>query len=75
MKERLLLMRDIVDCQLLDAEAERITKVAGVEAERRSEGSPVLSAILVGPEPLARRIGPRTGRLVQRITGGRRTIR
>lgn len=75
MKEKLQLMRDIVDCQLLDTDGERITKVAGVEAERCSEGSPVLSAILVGPEPLARRIGPRTGRLVHRITGGRRTVR
>src|SRR5918912_1753523 len=75
MKGKLLLMRDIVDNQLVDCEGERITKVAGVEVELREDARPVVRALLVGPEPMARRIGPRLGRLVQRITGGRREVR
>ena len=75
MKKELLLMRDLVDNQLVDCEGERITKVAGVEVELREDARPVVRALLVGPEPMARRIGPRLGRLVQRITGGRREVR
>ena len=68
-------MRDVVDCQLLDSEGERATKVAGAEAESREGARPAIRALLVGPEPLARRIGPRVGRLVERITGGEREVR
>lgn len=75
MRDELLLMRDIVDCQLVDCDGERVTKVAGVEAELREGGRPVVLALLVGPEPLARRTGPRIGQLVERITGGRREVR
>src|SRR5918911_173917 len=75
MKRKLLLMRDIVDNQLLDSEGERVTKVAGVEVELREDARPMVRALLVGPEPLARRVGPRVGRLVQRITGGKREVR
>src|ERR687886_414138 len=74
MEKKLLLMRDLVDNQLVDSEGERVTKVAGVEAELRENTRPVVRALLVGPEPLARRIGPRVGRLVQWITGGRREV-
>ena len=35
----------------------------------------MVRALLAGPEPLARRIGSRVGRLVERITGGRREVR
>ncbi len=75
MEDELLLMRDVVDCQLLDPDGERVTKVAGVEAKFREDGRPVVLALLVGPEPLARRIGPRIGRLVGRVTGGGREVR
>lgn len=75
MKRELLLMRDLVDNQLTDSQGERITKVAGVEVELRAGARPVVRALLVGPEPLARRVGPRVGRLVERITGGRREVR
>ena len=75
MERKFLLMRDLVDNQLLDSQGERITKVAGVEVELREDARPVVQALLVGPEPLARRIGPRVGRLVQRITGGNREVR
>ena len=74
MERELLLMRDLVDNQLVDSQGERITKVAGVEAELREDGRPVVRALLVGPGPLARRIGPHVGRLVERITGGRREV-
>ena len=75
MKRKLLLMRDIADSQLLDSQGERVTKVAGVEAESREDARPVVRTLLVGPEPLARRFGPRVGRLMERITGGRREVR
>jgi sporulation protein YlmC with PRC-barrel domain len=74
-KRELLLMRDLVDKQLMDSQGERITKVAGVEVEPREGARPVVRALLVGSEPLARRIGPHLGRLIERITGGRREIR
>jgi sporulation protein YlmC with PRC-barrel domain len=74
-KRELLLMRDLVDKQLMDSHGERITKVAGVEVEPREGARPVVRALLVGSEPLARRIGPHVGRLVERITGGRREVR
>jgi sporulation protein YlmC with PRC-barrel domain len=74
-KRELLLMRDLVDNQLMDSQGERIAKVAGVEAESRKGDRPVVRALLVGPEPLARRIGPHVGRLMERVTGGRREVR
>jgi sporulation protein YlmC with PRC-barrel domain len=74
-RRKILLMRDVVDNQLLDSDGERVTKVAGVEAEFREGERPVVRALLVGPEPLARRIGPRVGRLVERITHGNREVR
>jgi sporulation protein YlmC with PRC-barrel domain len=73
-RREILLMRDLVDNQLLDSDGERVTKVAGVEVELREGGRPVVRALLVGPEPLARRIGPRVGRLVERITRGKREV-
>lgn len=75
MRKKILLMRDVVDNQLLDSDGERVTKVAGVEVELREGERPVVRALLVGPEPLARRIGPRVGRLVERITHGKREVR
>jgi sporulation protein YlmC with PRC-barrel domain len=74
-RREILLMRDVVDNQLLDSSDERITKVAGVEAELRGDARPVVTALLVGPGPLARRIGPRIGRLAERIIGGGREVR
>ena len=68
MKRELLLMRDLVDNQLMDSQGERITKVAGVEAESREGDRPVVRALLVGPEPLARRIRPHVGRLMERVS-------
>jgi sporulation protein YlmC with PRC-barrel domain len=74
-KTRLLLMRELVDNQLLDSQGERLTKVAGVEAELREGSRPVVRALLVGPEPLGRRIGPRIGRIAARIKRVKKEIR
>lgn len=74
MNRELLLMRDIVDNQLLDVNGERVTKVAGVEAELREGRRPVVKGLLVGTGPLVHRISPRIGELIQRITGGRREV-
>jgi sporulation protein YlmC with PRC-barrel domain len=75
MRREILLMRDVVDNQLVDSDGERVTKVAGVEAEFRAGERPLVRALLVGPEPLGRRIGARVGRLVERITRGKREVR
>src|SRR6185437_871988 len=71
-----LLMRDIVDNQILDADGERVTKVGGVEAEASDDGAePVICNLLIGPEPLARRVGERTAACVRWLTRGGRTVR
>jgi sporulation protein YlmC with PRC-barrel domain len=71
-----LVMRDIVDNQILDVQGERVTKVAGIEAEASDDGSePVVRNLLIGPEPLARRVGERTAACVRWLTRGRRTVR
>jgi sporulation protein YlmC with PRC-barrel domain len=76
MRDRILLMRDVADNQIIDARGRRVTKVAGVEAYAARDGSePVVRCLLVGPEPLARRINGQVAWLVHRFTGGRRTVR
>lgn len=74
MNRELLLMRDIVDNQLLDVNGERVTKVAGVEVELREGSRPVVKNLLVGTGPLVRRLSPRIDELIQRITGGPREV-
>lgn len=68
-------MRHVLDAQLLDAEGERMTKVDGVEVELRDGLRPLVQCLLIGPEPLARRVGPRIGWMVEWITGGRKEMR
>ncbi|MBF6599929.1 MAG: hypothetical protein IVW36_05410 [Dehalococcoidia bacterium] len=76
MNDHILLMRDIVDNQILDVRGARVTKVAGVEVELPAAGGePVVRCLLVGPEPLARRVNGQLGDVARRITGGRRTVR
>ncbi len=75
MKPEVFLMNDIVDNQLLDSEMHRVTKVAGVEVALREGQRPRVDALLIGPVTTASRIQPALGRLVQRITGGRRDRR
>ena len=76
MKDRVLLMRDVVDNQIIDARGVRVTKVAAVEAFAVPGGAePIVRCLLVGPEPLARRINGQVAWLVRRLTGGRRTVR
>ncbi len=68
-------MRDLVDNQLLDVQGKRLTKVGGVEAECREGTRPIVRALLVGPEPLARRLGPWIARMVERLRGTGKEIR
>ncbi len=75
MQKRLLLMRDLVDNQIVDREEERVTKVAGVEVHIPEGERPVVICLLIGPEPLARRIHPWIGMLVSALTPGNRTVR
>lgn len=76
MPDRILVMRDIVDNQILDVHGQRVTKVAGIEAEVPDDGrAPIVRSLLVGPEPLARRVGERTAACVRWLTRGRRTVR
>ena len=76
MEDEILLMRDIVDNQVLDVGGNRVTKVAAVEAEEAEPGArPVLRCLLIGPEPLARRIGGRVAFLAGVLTRRDRTVR
>ena len=75
MQDEILLMRDIVDNEILDVDGQRVTKVAAVEAEEMPGARPVVRCLLIGPEPLARRVGGRVAWLAGKLTGGRRTIR
>jgi hypothetical protein len=68
-------MRDIVDNQILDVDGNRVTKVAAVEAEEVSGARPVVRCLLIGPEPLARRVGGRVAWLAGALTRRDRTIR
>src|SRR5205823_3465309 len=76
MQDEILLMRDIVDNQVLDVEGNRVTKVAAVEAAEGVAGArPIVRCLLIGPEPLARRIGGRVAWLAGVLTRRDRTIR
>lgn len=75
MEERFLLMRDVVDNQILDVTGRRVTKVAGLEVELRDGARPRVVALLVGPEPLARRLGGRVAWACGVVSGRRRTVR
>jgi hypothetical protein len=63
-------MRELVDNQLLDSQGERLTKVAGVEAELREGSRPVVRALLVGPNLSDAGLGRESGawRRVSRVS-------
>ena len=65
------LMRDVADGQLLAADGRRLGRVADLAATLRPDGSLEISAILIGPAALARRLSNAGGRLVTRL-GARR---
>ena len=55
----LLLMRDIVDNQLMSHDDVRIGRVASVEADWREDGSLVLEHLVAGPQALLGRFSMR----------------
>lgn len=58
-KDRLLVMRDIMDNQLETKDNCRIGRVADIEAELRDDGKLVLTKLVTGPQALAARFSSR----------------
>src|SRR5207237_10162061 len=55
---------DLLDRQILDRDGQDVGKVDDVEFTVGEDGTTYLSALLVGPEALGRRLGGRPGRVV-----------
>ena len=64
---RLLLVRDVLDNQLLSAEGQNAGKVDGIVLEVREGAPPQVTFVEVGPVTLARRLNHRLGYWVARI--------
>lgn len=64
-------MRDLMDLQLMTADAREIGRVDDVEAEIGPDGHPVLTAIRCGPEALAGRVSPHLIGPARRLFRGR----
>ena len=64
---RILLVRDVLDNQLLDATGENAGKVDGIALELRDGQPPRVAFLEVGPVTLARRLNHRLGAWVARI--------
>jgi hypothetical protein len=69
--DRTLLMRDIVDSQLRTLDGRKVGRAVDVLGDLRSDGSLVLTDVVLGPEAYAGRLGQRPWRLLHRIFGGR----
>ena len=63
----LLLMRDVLDKLLCDRDDEALGRVDAIVAELRDDAPPRVTELQLGFVPLARRIGPRTARLVEAL--------
>jgi sporulation protein YlmC with PRC-barrel domain len=55
---------DLLDRQILDRDGQDVGKVDDVEFRVGDDGVPYLAALLVGPQPLGRRLGGWLGRWV-----------
>ena len=51
-------IRDILDSQLETSDGVRIGRVSDIEVRWRDDGTPMLHALLIGPQTLAGRISP-----------------
>lgn len=60
----LLLAFDLLDRQILDFTGALIGKVDDIELALDDEGVPRVTMLLVGPQPLGRRLGGRLGRWI-----------
>ena len=70
-KDRLQVMRDIVDMQLTTDDGRQIGRVADVAVTRREDGTLALQALVTGPEALLGRIGQPMQRLAHLLLRGR----
>lgn len=61
------LFRDILDKQLLDREEQEIGRVDGIVAELNSGAPPVITDMVLGAVPLARRFGRRAERWIEKL--------
>ena len=64
------LVRDILDCQVIDRRRLRVGKVDGIVLVVDDGGQPRVGAIEIGAVTLARRIHPAFGSWVRRATRG-----
>jgi hypothetical protein len=60
-----LVMRDLMDLQLLSADGRRVGRVDDVQAEILADGRLVICGIVTGPQALAGRVYPRLRRFVR----------
>jgi sporulation protein YlmC with PRC-barrel domain len=65
----LLLGFDLLDRQILDLAGEAVGKVDDIELELGADGVPRITALLVGPQALGRRLGGRLGRWISTVAG------
>ena len=63
----MLLVRDVLDKQLLDRQGRKMGKVDGVVLERGTKGPPRVLYLEVGAVTLAHRLGARFGHWVSRL--------
>ena len=63
----MLLVRDVLDKQIVDRNLEKMGKVDGVVLELREDGPPRVVHLEVGVTTLARRLGAGLGRLAERL--------
>lgn len=66
-----LVMRDLIDEQIVTADGRAIGRVADIEASWREDGQLVLTGLCVGPQSLARRVSGRLGPLARFIFRGK----
>ena len=65
--KRLDLTRDIIDKQVVDRDETKMGRVDGIILELRGDRPPRVDAIEMGFAVLARRMGPRTERWVEKL--------
>ncbi len=70
-RDHRLVMRDLMDLQLVTADGREIGRVDDVEGRIADDGSLVLSSILCGPQALAGRVSPRLRPVALRLFRGR----
>src|SRR5690242_20080424 len=61
------LIRDLLDKQVVDRKQIKIGKVDGIVMQLRPDDAPRILFVEIGAIALARRLGPRVGRLASRV--------